>query len=168
MKLNSNKFNFSFFLSDRVKVNNLSEAAKKYGGATYNKDTGEMYSNIEGSEYIELKQGRELNTLSLFIPSTVDVDKAANTEELKRVISSMVQRIHRKYEEVPTIEKGIGTWYSDDLQQVVYDNLYIMSVHREEVTEHDIRFFISLARHIKREMRQENVTLTINTALALI
>ena len=32
--INSNLFNFSFFLSDNKKVSSLNEGAKKYGGAT--------------------------------------------------------------------------------------------------------------------------------------
>jgi len=38
-KIDSKKFNFSFFLSNKVKVNNLEEAAKQHGGATLNFDT---------------------------------------------------------------------------------------------------------------------------------
>ncbi len=168
MKIDSRKFNFSFFLSNKVKVNNLEEAAKKNGGATLNFETGELYSNIPGNEFIELKKDRELNTISLFIPDTYNINESAGKEKLKKIVSTVIQKVYKRYESVPTMEKGLGSWYSEELQQVVYDNLIIASVHIEDVSEEDIKFFIKLAGFIKKEMRQEAVSITINEALALI
>lgn len=106
--------------------------------------------------------------IHLFIPDTYNINEVAGKEKLKKVISTVIQKIYKKYEMVPTLEKGLGSWYSEELQQVVYDNLIIASVHLEDVSEDDIKFFIKLARFIKKEMRQEAVSITINEALALI
>lgn len=167
-KINSKMFYFSFFLSGRVEVNDLTQAAKKHGGATYNAETKEMYSNVAGNEFIELKKERELNTLSIFIPDTVDVNQHASKEHVKKVVSTVFQRIMKKYGDIPTVEHGLGSWYSNELHQVIFDNLIITSVHIEDVTESDVKFFISLAKYIKKEMRQEAVSININDALALV
>lgn len=167
MKLNTSKYGFSFFLSGRVPVTDLEQAAKQYGGATWNHDTDEMYSNVPGNQFIGLRPGKELNTLSVFIPSTDNVYQAADREKIKKTVSTIVQRVYRRYEAVPTIEKGLGTWEADS-GEIVYDNLVITSVHLEDVSEADIKFFVSLGKYIKKEMRQEAISLGINDALALV
>jgi len=168
MKINSKKFNFSYFLSDRKPVQNLDQAAREYGGATLNLDTGEQYSNIPGDEFIRLRPGRELNTLSVFVPDTYTVNQAADKELIKKVVSTVVQRIHKKYDFIAFPEKGLGSWWSEDKQEVVFDNLQIVNVYLENVTESDIEFFIGLAKYIKKEMKQEAVSIAINDALALV
>ena len=167
MKINTSKYGFNFFLSGKVKVSNLEEAAKQHGGATQNFDTDEMYSNIPDNQFIELKNGKELNTLSVFIPSTDGTYAAADRKKVKKVVSAVIQRVYRKYEAVPTIEKGLGSYQADD-GGIAYDNLIIASVHIEDVSESDIKFFVSLGKYIKRELHQESVSIGINTALALI
>ena len=84
MKINSKLFNFDFFLSNKVKVADLNEAAKQNGGATLNMETGELYSNVEGNEFIQLKKDRELNTLSLFIPDTYNINNPAGEGQKSR------------------------------------------------------------------------------------
>lgn len=171
MKIDSKKFKFQFFLSDKIKVNDLDHAAKQYGGATHNIDTGEMFSNVPGSEFIDIKDGPELNTLSVYIPDTMSINEAISKEAHKEIVYEIVHRIYKQYGNrgiTPYFEKGLGTWYSDELQQVVYDNIIIASVHLERVTQADIKFFISLARFIKKQMKQEAVTVAINTAMGLI
>ena len=36
---------------------------------------------------------------------------------------------------------AIGTWYSDELNQVVFDNITIIESILNDITESDIRFF---------------------------
>jgi len=167
MKINTSKYGFNFFLSSKAQVTNLDEAAKQYGGATLNLDTDEMYSNIPGSQFIELKKGKELNTLSVFVPSTDGTYAAADKEKIKRVVSTVIQRVYRRYEAVPTIEKGLGSWQADD-GGIAYDNLIIASVHLENVADSDIKFFVKIGQYIKRELHQESVSIAINKALGLI
>jgi hypothetical protein len=170
VKIDSKKFNFSFFLSDRIKVNNLDEAARQHGGATQNIDNDEKFSNIPGSEFIDIKKG-ELNTLSVYIPDTMSVNQAISKEKHQAIVYQIVHRIYDKYGSkgiTPYYEKGLGSWYSEELQQVVHENIIIASVHLEHVTQADIKFFISLAKFIKKQMKQEAVTVAINTAMGLI
>lgn len=167
MKINTSKYGFSFFLSGKKAVSNLEVAAKQYGGATLNLDTGEQYSNIPGGEFIQLKPGRELNTVSLFVPSTENVYRQADRELIKRVVSVIVQRLYQRFETFPRVEKGLGSWQTANCD-VIYDNLQIVSVFLENITEADIKFFVHLGKYIKREMSQEAVSLGINDALALV
>lgn len=170
MKINSKKFNFQFFLSDKINVNDLEQAAREYGGATHNQDTGDMFSNVPGSEFIEIKEG-ELNRLSVYIPDTMSVNQAISKEQHQEIVYQIVHKIYDRYGSkgiTPSYEKGLGSWYSEELQQVVYDNIIIASVHLEKVTQADIKFFCSLARYIKRAMKQEAVTVAINIAMGLI
>jgi hypothetical protein len=167
MKINTSKYGFNFFLSGKKQVTNLEAAAKEYGGATLNLDTDEMYSNVPGNQFIELKKDWELNTLSVFIPSTDGVYEQADKEKIKKVVSVVIGRVYRKYESVPTIEKGLGSYQADD-GGIAYDNLIIASVHLEKVEDSDIKFFVKLGQYIKKEMKQESVSLCINDALALI
>lgn len=169
-KIDSKKFNFNFFLSERTKVNDLDQAARKHGGATKNIDTDEIFSNIPGSEFISIKKG-SMNTLSVYIPDTISVNEKINKEQHQEVVYEIVHRIYDKYKALgvtPVYEKGLGSWYSEDLQQVVYDNIIIASVDLDDVTQADIKFFIGLAKFIKKQMRQEGVTITINTAMAIV
>lgn len=170
MKIDSRKFDFSFFLSNRTKVDDLDQAAKQYGGATRNIDTGETFSNIPGSEFIDVEKG-EVNTLSVYIPDTINTNEEINKELHQEILYEIVHKIFDKYGSrgyTPTYEKGLGSWYSEELQKVVYDNIIIASVDLERVETSDIKFFISLAKFIKRKMKQEGVTITINTAMAIV
>jgi hypothetical protein len=171
MKIDSKKFKFNFFLSDKIPVNDLDQAARQHGGATHNEDTGETFSNIPGGEFIDIKEGRKLNTLSVYIPNTINVNEAISSERHQEIVYEIVHRMYRRYGSKGTassFEKGLGSWYDEELQQVVYDNLIIASVHLESVTQADIKFFCSLARFIKRTMKQRAVTVAINTAMGLI
>jgi hypothetical protein len=170
MKIDSKKFNFNFFLSDKIKVNDLDQAARQHGGATHNMDENEMFSNVPGSEFININEG-ETNTLSVYIPNTVNINEAINSERHQEIVYEIVHRMYKKYGSqgiTSSFEKGLGSWYSEELQQVVYDNIIIASVHLEHVTQADIKFFCSLARFIKKAMKQEAVTVAINTAMGLI
>lgn len=166
MKINSKLFNFSFFLSDKKPVNNLEESAKKYGGATKNLYTDEMYSNISGNDYISVNPVK--NHISLFIPDTYNCNEKASQKLIGEVILHCSQKIRERYKDIPRVEKAIGSWYSEDCQQVVYDNIILLNVFPDKLTITDINFFISLAEYVKKSMKQEGVSLAINSALAIV
>lgn len=161
-KINSKQFNFLFFLSNKKKVESLESGAMENGGATYNKHTKELYSNIPGSDFIELSNN---NKISLFIPDTININEKINPLKYAKYITD---KISNRYNDINDIEYGLGSWYSEDLQRVVYDNLTIVSINLLTVTKKDIQFFISLANWIKKEMSQEAVTITINDSLCLV
>lgn len=162
LKIDSKKFNFSFFLSDSKKVASLEEGAKLYGGATQFDDG--IYSNIEGSEYIKINEN--INNISLFVPSTVDISKHIDnsyyTNYCYNKIESLYSNNNKKYYDTK------GSWYSDDLQKVIIEDITIITLELNIITEADIYNFIQLANWIKKEMSQEGVSIAINTALAIV
>lgn len=162
LKINSNKFNFNFFLSDREEVTNLESGAIKNGGAT--KINNKAYSNIEGTEYIVINE--KSNTLAIYIPDTMDVDSKVNNEKYVNYSIDYIMGLYNTNN--IQFESTQGSWYSEDLKKVVYDNITIVSVTLAEIKESDLQNFIILAKYIKHEMNQEGVSIAINTALAIV
>ena len=162
MLINSKKFNFSFFLSDSKKVTSLEEGAIKYGGATQFDDG--IYSNYSKSEYIKINKNK--NSISLFVPSTIDVNKHINNSYYVNYcynkIDSLYSNNNKKYYDTR------GSWYSEDLQKVVMEDITIITLELNTITEADIYNFIQLANWIKKEMQQEGVSIAINAALAIV
>ena len=162
MLINSKKFNFSFFLSDKKRVNSLEEGARLYGGATQFNDG--IYSNIEGNEFITINENK--NNISLFVPSTVNVNQKVNNSYYVNYcynkIKSLYSNNNIKYYDAK------GSWYSEDSQKVVIEDITIIALELNTITEVDIYNFIQLANWIKKEMRQEGVSIAINTALAIV
>ena len=161
-KINSNLFNFSFFLSDRKKVQSLEIGAMENGGATQFKDA--VYSNIEGDSNIRINEKN--NTISLFIPSTMEVNQKTDNSN---IIQYIVKKLKKEYNTDNIIFYDTkGSWYSDNLNQVVVENITIVSIDTASITESDINIFIQLAEYIKLEMQQEGVSISINSALCIV
>lgn len=163
MLVNSNKFNFQFFLSNIKKVADLTKGAEENGGATQYDDG--VYSNIEGSEHITINDNN--NSISLFIPSTIEINKSTdNTEYVKMVIKS----ITNKYNNIEDIKfyNTKGSWYSDNTNSVVIEDITIITTVLNTLTIEDINYFIEIANYLKFEMSQDAISLNINGSLCLI
>lgn len=162
-KINSNKFKFQFFLSANKKVDNLEAGATKFGGAT--KFDNGIYSNIEGSNLIELKKSD--NEISIFIPSTTDTDTKSDNQIY---INKSINYLKRFYNIADNLKyyKTVGSWFSDDLNKVIVEDITIITLKLNTLTESDIKIFTELANIIKKDMNQEGVSIAINTALAII
>jgi hypothetical protein len=159
--IDSRKFNFSFFLSGITKVKNLTEGALRFGGATkYDNGT---YSNIPGDQYIHIQKN---NQISIFIPSTKNINQKVNN---KKYIEYSLNYLERFYS-IAQINyyNTKGSWYSEDKNEVIEEDITIMTVNKEELTEVDINIFVELANWIKKEMSQEGVSIAINSALAIV
>jgi len=161
LKIDSKKFNFSFFLSDKKKVNSLEEGARLYGGATQFDDG--IYSNYPKSEYIKINKN---NNISLFVPSTINIDKHVNNTYYVNYCYNKIKSLYGnnniKYYDTK------GSWFSEDLQKVITEDITIITLELNIITEADIYNFIQLANWIKKEMQQEGVSIAINTALAIV
>ena len=139
LKINSNLFPFSFFLSDRIKVNTLEEGAKTFGGATKFDDA--IYSNIAGNEYITLNETN--NTISLFVPSTIDVNKKAdNTEQVNYCIRQLKRYYNNANIKYYNTKRQLVERRST---KVVIGNITIITMRIDQLTERDIKIFIELA-----------------------
>lgn len=161
--INSTKFNFNFFLSNRKKVDSLQAGAVENGGATKFDDA--IYSNIEGNNYIELKENN--NQISIFIPSTMDIHNKINNEYY---IKKSINYLEKYYNIINNLKyyKTSGSWFSDNLNKVIIEDITIITLNLIELTETDINIFITLANMIKNEMNQEAVSIAINESLAIV
>lgn len=164
MKIKSSIFPFSFFLSDRIIISDIVDAAKKYGGATKNIKSGVAWSNIPGTEYLTINENK--NIISLFIPSTVDVDRV-NEEKQREVFHYVMKRLRSLYHDI-SVDPAIGTWWDTDKQGVVTEDVLLVSVETNQISISDIWFFVGMARFIKKEMRQQGVSIAFNDALAIV
>jgi hypothetical protein len=162
MYIDSKKFNFSFFLSNRRKVKSLEDGALKHGGAT--KFDAGIYSNIPGSNNIKIN--KSINTISIFIPSTKNVFEKINNKEYVEYSLNYIKRLYPRKRIIFYDTKG--SWYSDSLQQVVIEDITIITLRLKTITELDIQIFTDLATNIKYMMQQEGVSIAINQALAII
>lgn len=162
MKINSKLFDqISFFLSGITKVENLNVGAVQFGGATALHDG--IYSNIQKDNFITINKSN--NQLSVFIPSTISADKQVNNSYF---IKKYYDIIEANYNGTITALKTNGSWYSEDMNKVIIENITILSLNIKNVTQKDITFFLELGKQVKREMSQEAVSVTINTCLALV
>ena len=163
LKVNSKNFNFQFFLSDSIKVKSLKSGALQHGGAT--KAQNKIYSNIHKSDYIIINDNN--NKLSIFIPDTVNINQKTDNSQF---INYAIKYIQQNFNNVNNLqfEKTKGSWYSEDLQKVVYDNITIISFESDSITPIDINIMTILAKYIKQHMIQNGVTITINNSMAII
>jgi hypothetical protein len=163
MLLNSKLFNqISFFLSGKTLVNSLDEGSKLYGGATKIENT--IYSNIEGDNNIKVNDNQ--NTISLFIPSTIDADSSVNNTEYVEKYFNYIQNHFNNADII--IHSANGGWYSDDMQKTIIEDITIIEVVTTELTRSDINYMLNLGLSVKSDMSQEAVSVTINNSLALV
>ena len=162
LKININKFYFLFFLSDNKKVESLETGAKLHGGATqYNNGT---YSNIEGNSDIIINNTN--NKLSIFIPNTINVNTKTDNKKYIEYSTNYIQNNFNNNNIIFYNTKG--SWFSEDLKKVVYDDITIISFESDTITETEINCMVKLAQYIKYAMSQEGVSININSALAII
>ena len=159
-KINVNEFKqVGFFLSSRKEVASLDEA-RVYGGVT--KFDGKFYSNYEDNNCITLVGGE--NKLSVIIPSTLDADKSIdNTEYVEKYLLLLAE----KYSDL-SVEKSIGSWYSENLDKVIVEENCIITVSLKGATERDINILLDLGLMVKKEMTQESVSVLVNDSLCLV
>ena len=159
-KINVNEFKqVGFFLSSRKEVASLDEA-RVYGGVT--KFDGKFYSNYEDNNCITLVGGE--NKLSVIIPSTLDADKSIdNTEYVEKYLLLLAE----KYSDL-SVEKSIGSWYSENLDKVIVEKNCIITVSLKGATEKDINILLDLGLMVKEEMTQESVSVLVNDSLCLV
>lgn len=162
MKINSNLFNFSFFLSGKKQVTDLETGAKENGGATRFSDA--IYSNYSKDEYIKVNNSN--NTISILIPSTIDVNNSIDNEEYVVKYNSIVKNHYNSSDTI--YYKTKGSWYSEDLDAVIIEDITILSINLKRVNIKDILFFQALALQIKKDMKQEGVSIIINDALCIV
>ncbi len=116
-------------------------------------------TNINVSTEIEVKK---LNELSIYVPSTIDVDKI--NENLEETITSVKNKINEKAREYKTQ----GAWKAEN-GEIVFENICILTIIvNAENFENRLNDFIKLAHELKTELTQEGISIGINDGLMII
>ena len=152
-----------FFLGGVEKVDNLEVGAKKNGGATLFKNG--VFSNYDNGENNIIVDSKK-NTISVIIPSTINVDKEIDNKEYVEYYSSIIKNC-AKFKNV-FFYNSCGSWYSEDLNKVVIEKNTIITIEVNDLTIKDIMFMINLGKIVKKDMSQEAVSVIINNALCLV
>jgi hypothetical protein len=92
----------------------MENSAKSFGGAT-KMENGVIYSNFQLNEYIDINSK---NDISLYIPSTINIDKNANKMLIKDILTNVCLKLISKYKSIPSISKSVGSWYSNELEKI--------------------------------------------------
>ncbi len=152
-----------FFLGGMEKVDNLEIGAKKNGGATLFKEG--VFSNYDNGENNIIIDSNK-NTISIIIPSTIDVDKEIDNKEYVEYYSSIIKN-YAKFKNV-FFYNSIGSWFSDDLNKVIIEKNTIITIEVDDLTSKDIMFMINLGKIVKKDMTQEAISVIVNNALCLV
>ena len=152
-----------FFLGGIEKVDSPEIGAQKNGGATLFKDG--VFSNYENGENNIIIDSNK-NTISIIIPSTINVDKEIDNKEYVNYYSSIIKN-YAKFKNV-FFYNSIGSWFSDDLNKVVIEKNTIITIEVDDLTSKDIMFMINLGKIVKKDMTQEAISVIINNALCLV
>lgn len=159
--LNSKNYNFQYFYGGSELVTSLEEGAIRNGGAT--KYSDKIISNIETTNLIEVK---DENEISIFIPSTINVNmEIDNSEYLRKIINKITNRY--SLNEL-TFYNTTGSWLDETSSEIIIEKITIVTLKTKEINDIDIIFFIKLAEFLKEEMIQQGISLRINDSLAII
>ena len=164
MLINNNKFNqITFFLSGNVEVKDLRTGAIMHGGAT--EFNGIPYSNVQGSSYFTVNEAEE-NIIRILVPTTVNIDQQINNKSFVDKYLSMVRNSYN-FKDIKTYNT-VGSWYSEELQKVVYDYSTVIEISMKKIDENIINYFLNLGLKIKSDMTQEAVSVFVNKSLAIV
>ena len=164
MLINNNKFNqITFFLSGNVEVKDLRTGAIMHGGAT--EFNGIPYSNVQGSSYFTVNEAEE-NIIRILVPTTVNIDQQINNKSFVDKYLSMVKNSYN-FKDIKTYNT-VGSWYSEELQKVVYDYSTVIEISMKKIDENIINYFLNMGLKIKSDMTQEAVSVFINKSLAIV
>lgn len=157
----SNIFEDSFILNNRVEVKDLIEGAKQFGGATQIGNC--IYSNIDTNEPIQLKEDNA-NTYGILVPTTLDISTIIDNTEYVELMKHKISFIAN---DIKVINSS-GSWYSDELQDIVIENSNIVSFTTDMKTEIVLHYMRLLALHLKEIMAQEGISIFINDGLVIV
>ena len=163
MLLNKKLFNqISYFLSNKKSVSSLDAGAKRFGGATKIENT--IYSNIKGSNNLKVNDNQ--NSISLFIPSTINADEKIDNSEFVEKYFNYIENHFNNANII--VRKTNGAWYSDDMRKTIIEDITIIEVNTVKLNRSDISYMLNLGLGVKKEMNQEAVSVTINKSLCLV
>ena len=147
----------TFYLNDRVEVKNLSEGAKLYGGAT--EINNKIYSNINESE--ELKTNDD-NIFGILVPTTINVNTTVDNKKYVKEIEDTLKDFGKLTSKIDSK----GSWYSDTEGIVIEENTIIKFFSNGNIF--DLQLLKYLGEKLKKDMKQEAITIILNNGIAII
>lgn len=163
-KLSISRLNgYCGFMSDRVRVESLTDGAMRFGGAT-RFPSNYYYSNIETDNYITLHDDNILNEISLFIPSKIGMKTVDNSKQIKEY--SALLKSHFNTDVIPFNTNG--SWLDEKTHKVIIEDICILSVFTTNLLKEDIQTVINLAKKLRDEMSQDCVSVYVNNSLILV
>lgn len=107
------------------------------------------------------------HSVSITIPSTVDIDNGASQEK----IDVCVERVVKVFADVfggATVTKADGAWFSAELHKVVYEPVVIVTSYHDGSVERAHSLAEAMAEVIRDDMSQECVAYTIDGVMYLV
>ena len=148
----------TFVLNCRTQVQNLTEGAKLYGGATM--FDNKCYSNYGESSIIDIKKQ---NTFGILVPSTYNVSEVVDNSQFVAQVVETLEYFGRTCRTM----SAQGSWLSENDGIVVEDSTIVLW-NVEDDNDFDIYLQKSLGFYIKEQMLQEGVSLFVNDALIIV
>ena len=153
-----NIFKGSFILDSRVPVESLETGAIAHGGATQINDF--IFSNIDNGLPIEIQ---EINTYGIIVPTTINVNEVINNREY-------LEYVDRKMSIIADTEiyTGAGSWYSEDLGEVIIENNNIVTFITDMDPSVVLQYMRLIALNLKDMMSQEGISILVNDGLVIV
>ena len=145
---------FYLMNSKQIKEEEITSGATKFDG--------QWVTNYQESDTIEIKDNNEL---SIYVPSTIDVDKI--NEQFELLTINTVNMLQKEFNTTIKRIDTKGAWKSE--QGLVFENINILSIDTSfKEFESTLKYFINLAEQFKKDLNQEGVSIGINDGLMII
>ena len=105
--------------------------------------------------------------VAVYVPSTVDIDKTANTEKWVDMAASGLVNLYGG----ATVTEGVGYWFSDEKQAMIREQVKIVYAYSDDLQGMDgekINQVLSFCEHMKEALKQEAISLEIDNELYFI
>jgi PII-like signaling protein len=137
--------------SKQIKEEEITSGATKFNN--------KWITNYQESDMIEVKDNNEL---SIYVPSTIDVDK------INENIDKTIEEVKNKIKEATKDYKTNGAWRTEE-GTIVFEEITILSIDvNKEKFENKLNEFIIIAEEMKKELKQEGISIGINNGLMII
>lgn len=142
---------FYLMNSKQIKEEEITSGATKFND--------QWITNYQESDVIEIKENNEL---SIYVPSTIDVDK------INENIDKTIEEVKNKIRENTKDYKTNGAWRTEE-GAIVFEEITILSINvNKESFENKLNEFIIIAEEMKKELKQEGISIGINKGLMII
>ena len=142
---------FYLMNSKQIKESEITNGATKFNN--------QWVTNYQESNTIEVKEN---NKLSIYVPSTIDVDK------INKNINKTIEEVKGKIKEATKDYKTNGAWRTEE-GSIVFEEITILSIDvNKENFENKLNEFIIIAKEMKKNLKQEGISIGINNGLMII